>query len=308
MCGVAGKHNDEPRGTGDSPRCPISMRGEAHLHALFLCGLSLLVACRPWVAKVAPQSLPAGAAPAANVAIMTEAVPLCRDQSLELRTESPVWRGCATLQNCTATLALEVRNCASSSAVPEQVRIMEDQPGVQYKRVRIWDLQLVVLGPGQSHTYHIGPLQDTWRSIALSVVWRDHGGEKRSSLQMAPLRSPARPEAESACQRCNGDFGPHGLRGTLGCVCRTADSGRPCDDGDACEGMCLFERFEKVPLPPLPPALPGRVLPLRRQLYRPVGRCSEFVGGWDCSQYIEKGASRRSPSNSLEGVQDCARE
>src|SRR4051812_42519218 len=47
--------------------------------------------------------------------------------------------------------------------------------------------------------------------------------------------------AMAACTRCNGEWGPQGVVGRLGCNCRMTDVGRECRDGNECEGSCLYQ-------------------------------------------------------------------
>ncbi len=44
------------------------------------------------------------------------------------------------------------------------------------------------------------------------------------------------------CKRCNGDWGPHGLVGVTGCLCRTPDANKPCESPHDCVAECLVDR------------------------------------------------------------------
>lgn len=93
------------------------------------------------------------------------------------------------------------------------------------------------------------------------------------------LENPAYLSARADCKACNGSWGTYGLSRMEGCLCRAKDAGEACYNGDECEGACLFVKVEK----------------LGNGLGRNLGKCSEFIGGLGCYQYIPKGASDGSP-------------
>jgi hypothetical protein len=79
---------------------------------------------------------------------------------------------------------------------------------------------------------------------------------------------PKREQAMRDCEKCNGQWGRHGLASVESCICRTSDFGKPCMDGDDCEGVCLLKDSEF--------------------------KCSELVTVFGCYSYLPKGWSKRS--------------
>lgn len=299
--------------------CPSSMRATVLWCGLCLSTLVMLCGCRPGLRPLASGWAGSAMAPASPQ--KAAEAPPCSGRPIEMLLTPPVWKDCATLQDCTAALDLYVRNCTPAQVVPEQVQLVEDSP-VMYRQSQVWEVDRVALGPGASHRYPIRPVRDTLHDLLVWVSFRDPSGQLRqSSLRSAQLTSPARPAAEEACRRCNGVFGRLGLRvWVLSCRCETPkmrDADTPCDDGEQCEGWCLYERLEKVPARaehPQPRAVTER--PMGRPSvpsvaeHRPVGRCSSF-GPDGCSEtfrFIRKGASRLPSSPIAQGVetQSCA--
>ena len=86
--------------------------------------------------------------------------------------------------------------------------------------------------------------------------------------------SPDREQAMKDCEECNGDWGKHGLAQVEGCICRTKDHGKPCKDGNDCQGTCLKKEKD----------------PKKEDEFT----CSEFVTTFGCYSYLPKGWSERS--------------
>ncbi len=97
------------------------------------------------------------------------------------------------------------------------------------------------------------------------------------------------------CAACDGDWGPHGMLGIVGCICRTGDRGATCYDGRECEGICLYDHFEVIR-----EAVPARCdddgrCSVTLATNRPVGTCSEFQWMFGCYSYIPEGTSDETP-------------
>lgn len=43
------------------------------------------------------------------------------------------------------------------------------------------------------------------------------------------------------CARCGGDWGPHGMAGVTGCLCRTPDAGKACAGPHDCVAECIVD-------------------------------------------------------------------
>lgn len=76
-----------------------------------------------------------------------------------------------------------------------------------------------------------------------------------------------RDQAIAECEECRGKWGKHGLAQVEGCICRTSDFGKPCADGDDCEGVCLQKGAEF--------------------------KCSEFATVFGCYSFLPRGWSKR---------------
>jgi hypothetical protein len=114
--------------------------------------------------------------------------------------------------------------------------------------------------------------------VRAAVVTAD-GFRVETSVRTARVRNPALEAARAECDACAGVWGTWGIAQSEGCICRTSDAGRACRDGEECEGLCLFERFEEVS--------PGMGVP--------VGRCSEMRVMFGCHPVIRAGASSDPP-------------
>jgi hypothetical protein len=84
-------------------------------------------------------------------------------------------------------------------------------------------------------------------------------------------RTPS-PDNRTACDRCGGLWGVHGIASVESCICRTKDGGRRCTSGSDCEGACIVAddaSFEVVQQgdPPL-----GMF----------VGTCADYVTTFGC--------------------------
>jgi hypothetical protein len=71
------------------------------------------------------------------------------------------------------------------------------------------------------------------------------GGKPPSVSQPQPPTRPGTtvdPVAAARCRAQGGTYGPVCLTGTMQCVMRFADAGRPCTDGSQCEGgSCYYD-------------------------------------------------------------------
>jgi hypothetical protein len=72
------------------------------------------------------------------------------------------------------------------------------------------------------------------------------------------------------------------------------DGGKPCRDGDECEGRCMFERIEVVRKASGPTCV-GGACSATLGLGVPVGRCSEYSRVFGCKTFIKAGASKEPP-------------
>ena len=81
--------------------------------------------------------------------------------------------------------------------------------------------------------------------------------------------------AKTACEKCSGVWGRYGVNRQQGCNCKTTDAGKVCIDGDDCEGLCLFRRYDDQA--------------------REEGVCSEQQRMTGCISIVMKGQSQLKP-------------
>jgi len=81
--------------------------------------------------------------------------------------------------------------------------------------------------------------------------------------------------AKAACEKCNGVWGRYGVNRNQGCNCKTTDAGKVCNDGDDCQGLCLFRRYDNEA--------------------REEGVCSEQQRMTGCIPIVMKGQSQLKP-------------
>jgi hypothetical protein len=204
-------------------------------------------------------------------------------------------------QNCRTTALFTVTNCDGQpvEVLSIDIHVIADSDmgyGVEFK-------PFPVVGPNQQWSY---PLTIRNRGASVFVVTVRSAGQDatREVLASSVVTNKALDEATAKCEACRGNWGRHGLSGRIGCICRTNDHGRRCDDGQDCEGACLGEKFEVVePAKPMSCTAAGCTATLG--LYRPVGRCSEWTRGFGCRWRIADGASKRPPTGSRRGAPSC---
>jgi len=74
-------------------------------------------------------------------------------------------------------------------------------------------------------------------------------GREEEAAATAPAREHDRithADNEEDCRRCGGTWGPRGIIGIPGCVCPTADGGKPCRTSTECEHRCELPWEEAV--------------------------------------------------------------
>ena len=90
-------------------------------------------------------------------------------------------------------------------------------------------------------------------------------------------------ETEEECRRCNGRWGPRGITGIPGCVCPTADGGKPCRSPRDCEHRCYVDWQEAVALGRVRCAAGGDC---EGGVAIPEGRCAEDFDIFGCRAWI----------------------
>jgi hypothetical protein len=159
------------------------------------------------------------------------------------------------LINCTSRTVQLLRVEVVSPGPPRPIRVTLNfdrliRPGERYER-----RTETVSNVGRYRvTAHLGPTPTT----------------VPSELQVT---NPLLARAQADCRACQGVFGAHGMSGTMFCLCRMPDAGKPCTDGDQCQGKCVST---------------------------PEGyRCSKHRTVFGCHSYLPKGWSRQLPARGI---------
>ncbi len=164
--------------------------------------------------------------------------------------------------SCQVPLRFVVCNGSSSPIEPRSLRLGDGHPLIE------WTFDQRTVAPGESFTHRYdGWVRPGTYELVLSYEAQGTSRERRERLRVT---NTARAAAEQACRACNGRFGARGMLSIEVCSCRTNDAGKPCDDGNDCEGKC-------------------------------VGRdgaftCSEFEAVFGCHGYLPDGWSKGSSS------------
>ena len=122
-------------------------------------------------------------------------------------------------------------------------------------------------------------------SPALSCKHSDGAGQPATTKAVSAAReSGERPATKEACDACNGKWGRHGLAETDSCLCKTADGGKACMDGNDCQAHCMAGDADFVVVEKGPPP---------KGHYK--GKCSEYDTVFGCHRFVGKGASKKGP-------------
>lgn len=108
------------------------------------------------------------------------------------------------------------------------------------------------------------------------VFFRAPGTNGQQSVRASiVIANKALAHAKAACDKCSGTWARYGVNHTWGCNCKTTDAGKVCNDGNDCQGLCLFRRYD------------GEA--------REEGVCSETQRMSGCHSIVMKGQSELKP-------------
>jgi hypothetical protein len=135
--------------------------------------------------------------------------------------------------SCTVPIVITVRNCTGDAVQVSEIALAGDG----WTMIQ-WTLEAGAgPAPGETWTFsRTTALPDGTYQIHVSA---DNGSPLQTDWVELVVTNTTLEKAEAACTACSGVFGAHGMMGIVGCLCGTADAGRPCDDGDDCEGECI---------------------------------------------------------------------
>ena len=206
-----------------------------------------------------------------------------------IQAGAPIWNSdCAAhAEKCVADLPVVIRNTNEHRPVTVEGFAISDAPWYGYQRARSFVIAPRIVGPGAVFHHQLNGIKDTeWTRVVHAVVRFGAGRARRISSNPFVLTNASRDAAKQTCNRERGDWRAS-YSGRPYCVARTPDGGKTCRDGAECKGVCLVDGHEPVGPPEGP---------FRRQRWRQVGHCSEFVKPPSCYAPIPKGAASDPPA------------
>jgi hypothetical protein len=194
-------------------------------------------------------------------------------------------------RKCEGEIPVTIENCTGEEVIVHELHLQGSGVVGEIAHARVSSKPWAPIPPGMRVTRNVEVNHGAKYEAMLMARGKTRGYGLTS--EVGELLNPAYVAAVASCTACNGDWGRHGIHQMEGCVCRANDRGKTCYDGDECEGVCVHSHIEK----------------LGRGMGRDVGKCSEFIGGFGCVAYIERGASKKNPrslSAPWSQAQSCA--
>ncbi|MBK6512891.1 MAG: hypothetical protein IPM79_15800 [Polyangiaceae bacterium] len=199
-------------------------------------------------------------------------------------------------QSCSKKSPLAVVNCTGSPIVLSEVQLSSGGPS----KITVEPAEPMI-APGAQFAHALPLGAETYEVTAWGYASpaARAAGEVRAVLARATftLANPALAKARAECEACQGLWGPVGMLSTVTCNCKMKDAGKTCDDGDDCEGVCLFDKVDVIqPAKPTTCDAQGACSG-SSGLGRPLGKCSERRLVFGCRARIKSGASKEPPQS-----------
>lgn len=141
--------------------------------------------------------------------------------------------------DCESDIPLLAKNCSSNFLEVTKLEMYEhDRPSL------ILDFSPAsIVPPGGAWKEKIP--WTTPGEVRAVVHFRAPGGGSADTAG-GPVKvvNPGRDSAMAACQKCEGVWGKYGINAKEGCNCKTKDAGKVCQDGNQCQGLCLFDGYD----------------------------------------------------------------
>lgn len=181
--------------------------------------------------------------------------------------------------NCFVKVPFVVTNCSDNEIKPLKLietKKMSSAKEFPYKTT--YQFETVIPSKRRwQKIIHFGPNTGAFEFM---LSYEDGVTNKTKVLRTTNhITNSALKKAMETCKKCNGQWGGHGMSGTVGCLCRTKDGGQPCSDGEDCEGICVQRK------------------PEQKGTSRFV--CSEFFTVFGCHSYLPKGWRQKSKGKKL---------
>jgi hypothetical protein len=204
-----------------------------------------------------------------------------------VQVETPLWNSeCSReYRKCIAQLPVVVENRSGANAI--SVEGIEFAAGREpYLRVRRASMVPVSVAGGGRIRHMLPGIHDSEEELFVRAVVRLADGTiVRAASDPFYLPNLSRVAEMDACERRGGRWDRcYNMACYSRCAERASDAGKPCRDGLECEGLCLFDGYERN-------AADGR-----RSVRRAVGHCSPDRSPSGCVTFIPKGASSEGPS------------
>lgn len=193
------------------------------------------------------------------------------------------------LEACRGENRFAVANCGATPVVLQAVRFEDPDDA---RRALIVEPGEGRLAPGTAWAWRTHVFNEQAMRMRVVVVDEDAAAIAVAE-RVVRVTNPTRAAAMAACVACDGVWGIQGLRYRDACNCRARDAGQACRDGEACEGACMFERWD-ISAPAQAPGCVGKKCPGRPAgIGRPIGRCSERVAIRGCHTLLQEDIADR---------------
>mgnify|MGYP000913347911 CR=1 FL=1 len=141
--------------------------------------------------------------------------------------------------DCESDIPLFAKNCTSNFIEVTKLEMYEhDRPSM------ILDFSPAsIVPPGGAWREKIP--WTTPGEVRAVVHFRPPGGGTTDTAG-GPVKvvNAGRDAAMAACEKCQGTWGKYGINAKEGCNCKTKDAGKTCQDGNQCQGLCLFDGYD----------------------------------------------------------------
>ena len=258
------------------------------------CGLGLILGlvamvviekgCAPAMAFEEKVDLASAAAAGTGSADETgQAITKMRvSKRIGVQVETPLWNAeCSReYRRCIAQLSVVVENRSGANVISvEGIEFVAGrEPYVRVRRASM--VPVSVAGGGRSRHVFAGIHDSEEEFFVRAVVRLADGTIIRVASDPFHLPNLARVAEMNACERRGGRWDRcYNMACYSRCAERASDAGKQCRDGLECEGLCLFDGYERN-------ATDGR-----RSVRRAVGHCSQDRSPSGCVTFIPKRAS-----------------
>ena len=198
---------------------------------------------KPAARPAAPKPSAAPKPPAAPVRTAKNEPPPCQpgDAAVALLPVDADLTCNEQFQECQGEITLTARNCTSEFQMFTKVEFFENG-----RRSQVLEFSPALIAqPGGLWREHL-PVTETAEMEAVLYFHPPGVDAENSQSARGPVKVINRTldKAKAACDACQGTWGKFGVNKYEACNCKTKDAGKVCNDGDECEGYCVFKRYD----------------------------------------------------------------